>query len=264
MYKLGVFDSGVGGLTVLKALMGKFSNTEFVYVGDTAHLPYGNKSAQVVTSYAREIIRFLETQNVDAIVIACNTASALAYPALKKEIKTPLFEMIEPALSKAAALTKTNRVGVIGTRATIASGAYPLTAKKQAPQLMITSVACPLFVPLVEEGMLTHAITRAVAELYLAPLKGKIDTLILGCTHYPLIAPIIGQVLGKGVQLVSSAEAAAQVVHTTLSRPKVEPMLKSSHVELYATDDPARLTEFAIRGVHLPVGETHLLHLSGL
>jgi len=264
MYKLGVFDSGVGGLTVLKELMGKFSNTEFIYVGDTMHVPYGNKSAQVVTGYAREIIRFLQTQNVDAIVIACNTASALAYPALKKSVETPMFEMIEPAISKAATLTKTNSVGVIGTRSTIASGVYALTAKKQAPQLTFTSVACPLFVPLVEEGMLSHAITRAVVELYLAPLKGKIDTLILGCTHYPLIAPIIGQVLGKGVQLVSSAQAAAEAVHATLSRPKVEPMLKSSHVELYATDDPSRLARFARRAVHLPVGEAHLLHLKGL
>ncbi len=262
--KIGVFDSGVGGLTVLKELMGTCANTQFIYVGDTAHVPYGNKSAQVVTGYARAIIRFLETQKVDAIVIACNTASALAYPALKKNVQTLLFEMIEPAIGTAATLTKTNCVGVIGTRATIASGAYALTAKKQTPQLIITSVACPLFVPLVEEGMLSHAITRAVAELYLAPLKGKIDTLILGCTHYPLLASIISQVLGKGVRLVSSAQAAAQVVHATLARPKVEPMLKSSHVALYATDDPSRLAEFARRAVRLPVREAHLLHLSGL
>lgn len=258
--KIGVFDSGVGGLTALKALLEQFPHEQFVYVGDTARVPYGNKSAATVTRYTKEMLAFLTGQKVDCVVIACNTASALAYPALKDHFPVPLYEVVRPAVKEALANTKQKTIAVIGTRSTIGSHIYEQVAHELNPKVKVIGIACPLFVPFVEEGMTNHPAAELVARTYLAPLKdAHIDTLILGCTHYPLMAGVIGRVMGGGVRLVSSAEAVAHTVHAEVARPAVETMLKGATVALWATDDPQRLHEFAERILRREVPEAQLL-----
>jgi glutamate racemase len=214
---IGIFDSGVGGLTVLRAIRERLPHENLVYLGDTARVPYGNKSAATVSRYAVEDAQFLLGRGVKMLVVACNTASALAAPALREQFPTlPILGVIGPGARAAVAATRSRRIGVIATAATVGSGAYEnrireaLTAAGDDAAVHIVSKACPLFVPLVEEGETESAIARLVAEKYLAGLREEgIDTLVLGCTHYPLLRRMIGEVMGKGVTLVDSAEAAA-------------------------------------------------------
>jgi len=207
---IGVFDSGVGGLTVVSALRRRLPRESILYLGDTARLPYGSKSPGTVTRYTENNIAFLLGRGVKAVVIACNTASALALPNLHPEV--PTWGVIEPGARKAAAVSR-GRVGVIATEATVRSDAYPRALRALRPELEIRSQACPLFVPLVEEGWHDDPLTAEVAERYLRPLlDAGIDTLVLGCTHYPLLAPVLARVAGPEVTLVDSAEAVAEVV----------------------------------------------------
>ena len=213
---IGIFDSGVGGLTVMRELRRLLPAENLVYLGDTARVPYGNKSHATVTRYATEDVQFLLGQGVKMIVIACNTASAIATPVLRGKFpEVPILGMIGPGSRAAMAATRNGRIGVIATSATIGSGAYEarihrtFAAAGRAPE-MVVSQACPLFVPLVEEGETHSAITRLVAEKYLAGLRGAgIDALVLGCTHYPLLKSVIAETMGPEVALVDSAEAAA-------------------------------------------------------
>lgn len=214
---IGIFDSGVGGLTVLRAVRQRLPGEHLVYLGDTARVPYGNKSQATVERYAVEDAQFLLNRGVKMIVVACNTASALAAPALRTQFpNVPVLGMIGPGARAAAAATKNRRIGVIATAATIGSGAYEqriretfAAAGSDAP-VAIVSKACPLFVPLVEEGETDSEITRLVAAKYLASLREDgIDTLVLGCTHYPLLRKVIAETMGPTVTLVDSAEAAA-------------------------------------------------------
>ena len=203
---IGVFDSGVGGLTVAREIMRNLPSEKIVYFGDTARVPYGSKSKETIIRYSRQIIRFLQEQQVKAIVIACNTASAFALDAVRDEFDIPIIGVIEPGAEVAAAQTKNKRVGIIGTVGTVGSGIHAEYLKKLDPTITVFAKACPLFVPLVEEGWLHDSVTDEVAARYLKELQDKeVDTLILGCTHYPLLRSTIRKIMGEEVCLVNPA-----------------------------------------------------------
>jgi glutamate racemase len=245
---LGVFDSGIGGLTVVRELLRLLPDEELVYYGDVARLPYGNKSPETVTRFSREIIDFLVGKDVKAIVVACNTASALALPLLEGTLPVPTVGVIESGAAAAAA-SATGKVGVIATASTVRSGAYTKALHARRADLEILERACPLFVPLVEEGWIDHAVTRAVAHEYLAPLEHHgLDTLILGCTHYPLLKQVIGEVMGEGVRLVDSGEETARTVVQLLDAQGLRaPGGRAPVHALYLSDLPAAFTGTAER-----------------
>ena len=207
---IGVFDSGIGGLTVVRELLRQLPNEDLVYFGDTARVPYGPKGAETVTRYSKEITSFLIDQGVKAIVIACNTATAHSLEALRDTYKLPIIGVIVPGSHAAARATRAKRVGVIGTLGTVNSGAYERAIRAADPSIEVISKPCPLFVPLVEEGWLDHSATRLIADEYLAPLAHTgIDALVLGCTHYPLLKPVIRDIMGDQITLIDSAEQTA-------------------------------------------------------
>ena len=207
---IGVFDSGIGGLTVVRELMRQLPDERIIYFGDTARVPYGPKSPDTVRRYAREIATWLQHQGVKGIVVACNTATAHALDTLTQEFALPVIGVVEPGARAATRASHGGAIGVIGTAGTIGSGAYERAIRKLAPQSRIAARACPLFVPLVEEGWLDRDATRLIANEYLAPLRQEhVDTLVLGCTHYPLLKNLIGDVMGPDVQLIDSAQETA-------------------------------------------------------
>jgi glutamate racemase len=266
---IGIFDSGVGGLTVLRAVRAALPAESLVYLGDTARVPYGNKSPATVERYALEDTQFLLGQGVKMIVIACNTASALAAPALRQQFPDlPILGMIGPGSRAATRATRNGRIGVIATAATIGSGAYEqrirstFAAAGRDPQL-IQSIACPLFVPLAEEGETESEIARLAAAKYLAPLKeSDIDTLVLGCTHYPLLRKVIAETMGPDVTLVDSAEAAAAETATLLS---AAGLLGSSHhlrsESFFVTDAASRFATIASAILGSPPDSLELVSL---
>jgi glutamate racemase len=216
---IGVFDSGIGGLTVVHELMRQLPHESIVYFGDTARVPYGPKSPETVRRYSREIAAYLVDQGVKAIVVACNTATAHALPTLRGELSVPVVGVVDPGARAAVAGSETGRIGVIGTMGTINSGAYERAIRAIAPDATITTRACPLFVPFVEEGWLDREATRLVAREYLAPMaNANVDALVLGCTHYPLLKPLIGEILGERVRLIDSAEETAAETGRVLDR----------------------------------------------
>lgn len=216
---IGVFDSGVGGLTVVREIMRQLPNERIVYFGDTARVPYGSKSKDTVTRFSRQIVRFLEMQEVKTIVVACNTASAYALDEIEKEITIPMIGVVRPAVKVAADATKNGKIGVIATQATVSSHVYATYLKEIMPDMEVIGKACPLFVPLVEEGLLEDPVTDEIAKRYLSELVDTgIDTLILGCTHYPLIRSTIGRVVGEGVTLVNPAYETARELKEMLGR----------------------------------------------
>ena len=207
---IGVFDSGLGGLTVAHEIMRQLPAESLIYFGDTARVPYGPKSPDTVRRYSREISAFLLEQGVKAIVVACNTATAHALPALREELDVPVIGVVEPGARAAVRATRTGHIGVIGTAGTIRSQAYERAIHAENPDVRVTALACPLFVPIVEEGWTNHEAAHLIAEEYLAPfVKDPIDTLVLGCTHYPLLKPVIGEIVGRSVRLIDSAEETA-------------------------------------------------------
>ncbi len=213
---IGIFDSGVGGLTVARAILDQLPNESTIYIGDTARGPYGPRSLAEVRDFSLETLDFLVSQDVKALVIACNTASAAMLRDARERYSIPVIEVIQPAVRRAVAATRTGRVGVIGTRATIDSKAY-LDAFAAAPQLTIQSIACPLFVEYVERGETSGDAITKVAREYLQPMiEADVDTLVLGCTHYPLLTGVISYVMGNGVSLVSSAEETAKDLYRVL------------------------------------------------
>jgi glutamate racemase len=214
---IGVFDSGIGGLTVLKALRETLPHEDFIYLGDTARTPYGTKSNEVILRYSRENSEFLLAKGIKLLVIACNTSSAVGLDQIAAETIVPVVGVIEPGAHSAVEASRSGKIGVIGTEATIASGAYTRAIRALRPRSEIYTRACPLLVPLVEEGWLDNEIARRTVEHYLASLsESGIDTLLLGCTHYPLLADLIAEVLGPRVQLVDSAVSTAAAVHERL------------------------------------------------
>ena len=207
---IGVFDSGIGGLTVVRELMRQLPDESIIYFGDTARVPYGPKSPETVRRYSREITTFLAEQGVKAVVVACNTATAHALEALRAELPLPVIGVVEPGARAAVQATSDGEIGVIGTAGTVNSGAYERAIRALSPSARITARACPLFVPLVEEGWVDTAPTRLIAREYLCPLASKhVDTLVLGCTHYPLLKSLISEVMGPDVRLIDSAEETA-------------------------------------------------------
>ena len=245
---IGVFDSGVGGLTVLQAISRRLPGEALVYFGDTAHLPYGNKSREAVTRFSLEIARFLKKRDIKLLVVACNTASALALPRLKRELGIPVVGVIEPGARAAARATATRKVGIIATEATIASNAYQEALHRLLPGVSAVGKACPLFVPLVEEGWWSHPVTTQVAREYLAPVaKARVDTLILGCTHYPLLKPALGRVMGSRVRLIDSAEETAREVEELLERRSLRRKGKRGTRRFFASDGPKRFLALAKR-----------------
>ena len=219
MNPIGVFDSGIGGLTVVKALRDLLPHETIFYLGDTARVPYGNKSAETVERYALELAGLLMREQAKAIVVACNTVSSVAIPKLRAALPVPVIGVIEPGANAAIALTRNRHVGVIGTRATIRSGAYENALRALNVHVRVTSRACPLLVPLIEEGLLEDQLTDLTIARYLEPMLGDgIDTLVLGCTHYPLLEPAIARALGDHVQIVDSARNCAAAVKELLDR----------------------------------------------
>jgi len=216
---IGIFDSGVGGLTVAREIMRNLPNEDLVYFGDTARVPYGSKSKNTILKYSRQIIRFLQTQHVKAIVVACNTASAYALEDIKKEIDLPIIGVIKPGARVACQTTRNGKIGVIATEATIRSGIYKQFINGQNPDYQVLGKACPLFVPLVEEGWQKDPVTITVAARYLEELiKQEIDTLILGCTHYPLLRSTIQNIVGEEITLVNPAYETALELKSLLNK----------------------------------------------
>jgi len=216
---LGVFDSGVGGLTVMRRIADRLPLEPIIYLGDTARVPYGTKSADTVIRYARACARVLLDRHVKLLVIACNTASAYALDVLRAEVAVPVLGVIAPGAERAASATASGRIGVIGTAGTILSGAYQKAIRALAPEAEVFCKACPLFVPLAEEGWTEGPVPLAVAQTYLGELASRgVDTVVLGCTHYPLLKGVVWRVMGEGVALVDSAEATSIAVAEVLNR----------------------------------------------
>lgn len=283
--RIGVFDSGVGGLTVLKAMAEQLP-AHYIYFGDTARLPYGAKSAETVARYAIGATRFLESQNIDLLVIACNTATALALPAIKAAAHVPVVGVVEPGAAAAAEVSKNGAAIVIATEATVASHAYRDALEQHG--LQAVEKACPLFVPLVEEGWIEHPVTEEVARIYLgeatAQAPNEADVLVLACTHYPLIAPTLRRILPERVQIVDSAESTARVVkrmmdekngcHPERSEPSgersrrtatLEGSLPSDHrtFRFYVTDSTDKFKRLATRFLGRQVDNVEHIDLGG-
>jgi glutamate racemase len=208
---IGVFDSGLGGLTTVRELFRVLPHESVIYFGDTARLPYGTKSRDTVTRFSLEIAAFLVRQNIKCLVVACNTSSSYALDELTRRLEIPVVGVIEPAARAAVAASPRGRIGIIGTLATVRSEAYPRAIHRLMPGAAVISRACPMFVPLIEEGWMDHAVTRTVAGEYLLELvNGRLESLILGCTHYPLIAPLVHELMGPVVRLIDSGAEAAR------------------------------------------------------
>ena len=246
---VGVFDSGIGGLTVAHEVIRQLPHESVIYFGDTARVPYGPKSPDTVRRYSREIARFLCDQGVKSIVIACNTATAHALSVLRDELDMPVIGVVEPGARAAVAATRSGNIGVIGTVGTIKSGAYERAIRALNPDVLITARACPLFVPLVEEGWTEHEATRLVAREYLEPLiAADVDTLVLGCTHYPLLKPLLREVLGAGVRLIDSAEeTAAETARTLADAGLAAPGAAHPSYRFIASDDPLQFLQLGQR-----------------
>jgi glutamate racemase len=269
---VGVFDSGIGGLTVVHALRKALPTEDIFYLGDTARLPYGTKNQATIERYSLEIAGLLLSERAKIIVVACNTATALALPRLQDTLRVPVIGVIAPGARAAVKTTKSGRIGVIGTRATMTSGAYEQTILALRPNASVISQACPLLVPLIEEGMLRGAIAEEILHLYLDPLLVEgVDTLVLGCTHYPLLAPLISEIVGKGITLVDSAENCAIAVAQLLKELNLlnrsnelgnldvaltdesNPFLQTAERELSLTID--RLEKRVVQGVTMVIAK---------
>lgn len=246
---VGVFDSGIGGLTVAHEVIRQLPHESIIYFGDTARVPYGPKSPETVRRYSREIAGFLRDEGVKSIVIACNTATAHALTVLRQEMDMPVIGVVEPGARAAVAATRRGHIGVIGTVGTIKSGAYERAIRALSPDVRVTARACPLFVPLVEEGWTDHPATRLVAQEYLEPmLAADIDTLVLGCTHYPLLKAMLRDVLGPDVQLIDSAEETAAETARTLATAGIAAESDANPVYRFiASDDPLQFLQLGQR-----------------
>lgn len=235
---IGIFDSGLGGLTVLKAVHALLPNENIVYFGDSGRAPYGNKSAETVLSYTRQDMNFLCGLDVKMIVIACNTASACSLSTVREQYELPVVDVVGAGADAAVKATRSGNIGVIGTNATVTSGVYERAIKERMKDAEFHAKACPLFVPLVEEGWWGHEVTKSVAKEYLQSIKAfNVDTLVLGCTHYPYLENVISDVMGEGVTLINSAEAVAARVRAELLRSGIETKQQSRGGISYYTSD---------------------------
>ena len=247
---IGVFDSGVGGLTVAREIMRQMPKERIIYFGDTARVPYGTKSKETVTRFSKQIARFLQSHQVKTMVVACNTASAYAIEDLEAELDIPVVGVVKPGARMAADVTRNGKIGVIATEGTIGSGLYSKYIKSLREDATIYGKACPLFVPLVEEGLWEDPVTVEIARRYLTELIDlDIDTLILGCTHYPLIRSTIGSIMGEGVTLVNPAYETAVALKKLLAEKnllnEVTPPLGSNPYQFYVSDGAEKFKQFA-------------------
>ncbi|MBO4626601.1 MAG: glutamate racemase [Lachnospiraceae bacterium] len=244
---IGVFDSGVGGLTVAKEIMSQLPDETICYFGDTARVPYGNKSQETVIKYSRQIASFLLDQKVKAIVIACNTASAFALETLQREVSVPVIGVVKPGARSAAEVSKNGRIGVIGTEGTVRSGLYGTYIRELRPEVQVFGQACPLFVPLAEEGLCNDEVTMLMARRYLAPLLEQgVDTIVLGCTHYPLLRGVVGHVAGPNVTLVNPAfETAKDLKELLTSRGMCAESGRTPEHRFYVSDGAEQFRAFA-------------------
>ncbi len=257
---IGVFDSGIGGLTVVSALRRLLPEESIYYIGDTARVPYGGKSPTTVQRYSLEIASLLLREDAKTIVVACNTASSVALEALQAHLPVTVIGVIAPGAEAAIAVTRNGHVGVIGTRATIKSGSYERALTALSPDVRVSATACPLLVPLIEEGWLASDITDEVLLHYLRPMvDAGIDTLVLGCTHYPLLRPAIGRLLGESVKLVDAAENCAASVRVLLGREKLNAAAgEGGRLRVALTDPPDSFLQIANDALQLDVGEVEL------
>ena len=246
---IGVFDSGLGGLTAMKALRQILPEEKLIYFGDTARVPYGGRSKETLLKYARQDVRFLRSHDIKAILVACGTVSTTALPQLRQESDIPILGVVEPACRRAAAVTRNRRVGLIATAASVRSGAYQRSLRQLDPDIAVTAKACPLFVPLVENGRFRRGdvVIETVAREYLEPLRREgLDTLILGCTHYPLLTDIIGDIMGPGVTLINTGEEAAWELKRTLrGLDLLAPEGPAGRATLCASDQPEQFGSLA-------------------
>lgn len=256
---VGVFDSGIGGLTVVREIVRQLPSESIIYFGDTARVPYGPKGAETIQRYSREIARYLVDAGVKAIVVACNTATAHALPALREEFSLPVTGVIEPGARAAVAASRTRRIGIIGTAGTVASGAYERAIAALDANVVVISGACPLLVPLVEEGWGEGEVARLVAREYLAPFIATVDTLVLGCTHYPLLKRVIGETIGRGVRLVDSAQETATELGATLAATGLAaPGNAAARYRFIASDSPERFLDIGGRFLGAPIDRVEL------
>jgi glutamate racemase len=260
---IGIFDSGVGGLTVLKEVMKELPQEDTIYLGDTARVPYGTKSSETVTRYSMEIASFLVKRDIKLLIVACNTASAVSLEALNNHFSIPIVGVIEPGARRAVSVTKTGKIGVIGTEGTIRSSAYAKAIKRINPDTEVITRACPLFVPLAEEGWVDNEVARLTAETYLRDLKDYgVDTLVLGCTHYPILKETIADVVGTEVQLVDSAEETARTVAEILQGSgMIRPAAEIGNHHYFVTDVPAGFIRVGNRFIGYALDDVHQVNL---
>jgi len=260
---IGIFDSGVGGLTVLKEVVKALPQEDIIYFGDTARFPYGTKSPETVVRYSLEIASFLIKRDIKLLVVACNTASAVSLESLQSHLSIPIVGVIEPGARRAVSTTKSGKVGVIGTEGTIRSSAYAKAIKRLNPEVEVITRACPLFVPLAEEGWTDNEVAKLTARTYLAGLKEEgIDTLVLGCTHYPILKGTIAEVMGTGVHLVDSGEETARSVAEILrSKGLLRPSTESGNHHYFVTDVPAGFVRVGNRLLGGRLGDVYQINL---
>lgn len=252
---LGIFDSGIGGLTVLKKVLEELPYEDTIYLGDTARVPYGDKSPQAIVRFSLQNASFLVSHAVKLLVVACNTASAYAVEDLRERFSVPVIDVIEPAIKCAVEMTETKKIAVLGTRATINSGIYCDKIKKQLPDAEVISLACPLFVPLVEEEFLSHPATALIVHEYLEPIMRRgIDTVILGCTHYPMLLPLIEHELGGEVNIIDSASVCAKSIVEELEKKKLKRnLLQKGKRKYYASDDIEKFRRLGKNFLGIPI-----------
>lgn len=260
---IGLFDSGVGGLTVLREIMHSIPQEDTLYFGDTARVPYGTKSPETVTRYACEIASFLMKRDIKLLVVACNTASAVALPTLKRLLTIPVVGVIAPGALRATQVTRSGNIGVIGTAGTVRSGAYTREIKRLKPDAEVVARACPLFVPLAEEGWTDNQVARLTAQTYLQEFKESgVDTLVLGCTHYPLLKSLIADVMGPEVMLVDSAEETARTVAAILADKKLlRTAPENGRHSYFVTDIPAGFVKVGNRFLGGKLGDVFQVSL---
>jgi len=262
-HSIGVFDSGIGGLTVVRALMERLPFENIIYFGDTARVPYGIKSVETINRYASQITEFLTQKEVKLLIVACNTMAAVALQTIIDLSDVPVLEVIDASAKRAAKETRTKSIGVIGTPATINSNAYARAIRLLDGEAKIFSQACPLFVPLVEEGWLDHPATRLIAQEYLKPVTAeKIDTLVLGCTHYPLLKPLLQDIVGQKIKLIDSAEAMADIAADLIDKQKIgNQNIHTPDYTFYVSDVPYRFQTIGERFLGRTLSRVELVRL---
>ncbi len=264
---IGIFDSGIGGLTVAKEIMAELPSENIVYFGDTARVPYGNKSRETIQKFSLQIANFLLTKNIKILVVACNTASSFALEFLKQNLKIPVIGVIEPGAAAAMKISKNFNIGVIGTKGTIQSLSYQNYLKSRDENVKVFAKACPLFVPLVEEGWTENEISSKIAEEYLRDLRdSKIDTLILGCTHYPILKNVIAKIMGSNVNIVDSARETAAATKREIKKleslnAEIAQATDSKQYRFFVSDDKEKFEEFATKFFNSTISGKHKTYL---